>query len=174
DAKQWRESDVLDEIFEIERTYRTHLSYVDQDIFNKVFSERGYKILDPKYNNFSLDCSIKPIIKHFVGGQKPLSAHNYSEKYIQEKKKASRCLDYFWLYAEESPFHKTMTRILSLNVSGKNDYHISEILNRLSLTSRKILNIQTQRNQTDGVFAITIFITAVLFLAYTVLKKDIN
>jgi lipopolysaccharide biosynthesis glycosyltransferase len=169
DAKKWRENNITEELFETEEKYKNHLAYPDQEVLNKVFNKRGFKILNKKYNDFSMQCNALPIVKHFVGGQKPLASHNYSLKYVE--KTASKCFDYFWLYAEETPFYETLLRNLLFDISGRDGFYISEILSRTSINTRRMINNQMQKKYVDGVFYVVIFLVSMLSLIFVSIEK---
>jgi hypothetical protein len=77
----------------------------------------GYKILDRKYNELLYCNDIENIfIKHNASARKPLNAHNYI---LGTRKRVSDCLEYFWPYAEETPFYDTLMRRLIIDLIKK-------------------------------------------------------
>ncbi len=107
DCKKWRESDVTEKLFEVEKKYRGKLLCNDQDVLNKVF-ENNYQQLPPKYN--SLKCGEDTVIRHYYAKPKPWEI-------TPELKNIERTLSgatIFWQYVKETPYYEELYNALSI------------------------------------------------------------
>ncbi|MDR0572280.1 MAG: glycosyltransferase family 8 protein [Rickettsiales bacterium] len=164
DTKQWRENNVQEKLFEIEKKYRPSLTFHEQHVLNKFFSEAGYMVLDGKYNEYS-NCNgnKSTVIKHFLGNDKPLDARNY---FIDEnKKRLSGCFDYFWSFAEETPFYDTLIRKLSLNLIDGNLHTATIFKERVLLGVIGMVNGQIKRNYIDATIVVSFILSLIVFLS---------
>lgn len=90
DLKKWREQNITQKLFEIEKKYRGKLFCNDQDVLNKLF-ERNYKELPTDFN--SMVPHKNEVIRHFYNKIKPwLISESLCENEYQDFK-------IFWHYA---------------------------------------------------------------------------
>jgi lipopolysaccharide biosynthesis glycosyltransferase len=170
DAKKWRENNVQRKLFEIEKEYREYLVFPDQDILNKFFSEAGYKILDSRYNDLEYCDNTKNIvIKHNVGNQKPLKADNYI---LAEGKKLSNCFEYFWLFAEKTPFYNTLLRRFSIDFMSKGAFSTAKFRDKVLGYVKTTEKNQAERNYADAVIVISFLLSLMIFLSTKNLLKQ--
>jgi lipopolysaccharide biosynthesis glycosyltransferase len=123
DCKKWRTDNTIEGLLETEKLYRGLLTYNDQDVLNKYFSE-NYKLLDIKYNYVTGYVSYckshgnekceyfrkKIVVRHFNSQLKPDTIENYDycpENFVD-----------FWKFAKMTLFYEEMHVNLELSSLG--------------------------------------------------------
>jgi lipopolysaccharide biosynthesis glycosyltransferase len=98
-CKKWRENDMTNKLFDIEKQHHNAIEYPDQDILNIAFSS-NYKHLDRKFNfvNWYADhnhTKTEPLLRHFSGGGDCKPWRSNKSKNSNE----------FWYFAEMTSFY---------------------------------------------------------------------
>lgn len=103
-CKNWRDKNIKEKLFELEKKYRQLLQFPDQDILNKCF-ENNYLKLPFKFNvetGYSSFYEGEIVIRHFVGVTKPWKTDvAFSSSKVFE---IENCAD-FWKYAKMTEFY---------------------------------------------------------------------
>lgn len=104
DCKKWREENITEKLFEIEKNYRDKLLYADQDVMNICF-DNNYQPLPKRYCYIFQDFFFYKehddiLIRHYNGPIKPWR--------ISPDIKTSLIpnIDDFWFYAKKTPYHE--------------------------------------------------------------------
>ncbi len=106
DCKKWRENDVTNKLFEIEKQYRHKLRMADQDVLNTYF-EMNNEMYNEMYNE--QDSSTGFVIRHFSGTVKPWQADFYLHPLTRKPRKIANS-DLFWKYARMTPFYEELLK----------------------------------------------------------------
>ncbi len=107
DCKKWRENNVTEELFLVEKRFRDKLGLADQDVMN-IYFQNNFQPLSNRYCYFAQDafspCQPKDlVVRHFAGRIKPWQADFYIDpttsrpKYLEHVKE-------FWKYVAITPF----------------------------------------------------------------------
>jgi lipopolysaccharide biosynthesis glycosyltransferase len=126
DCKKWRTNSTTEELLKTEKLYKELLTYNDQDVLNKYFSD-NYKLLDIKYNyvtgyapycrshgNEKCEYFRKNIVVRHFTGPKPdtfICFDNHIENFTD-----------FWNFAKMTLFYDEMNR--NSKLVGKTEYKI--------------------------------------------------
>ena len=104
DCKKWREKNITEKLFDIEKNYRDKLLYADQDVMNICF-DNNYQPLPKRYCYIFQDFFFYKehndiLIRHYNGPIKPWR--------ISPDIKTSLIpnIDDFWFYARKTPYYE--------------------------------------------------------------------
>ncbi len=106
DCQKWRENDITNKLFDVEKKYREKLRMADQDVLN-IYFENDYEMFNEMFNE--QDVSSDFIIRHFSGAIKPWQADFYIHTLTKRPSKIANC-DLFWKYAQKTPFYEELLR----------------------------------------------------------------
>lgn len=98
-CKKWRENNITQKLFEIEKKYRNRLRMADQDVLNICFNNEMYNEMyneQEQNNNF--------ILRHFSGSIKPWQGNFYIHAKDKKPYKTAN-LNLFWKYAKKTLFY---------------------------------------------------------------------
>ena len=102
DCKKWRENNITEKLFEIEKKYRDRLLYADQDVLNIAF-DNNYKPLPKKYcyifQDFFFYKNHDILIRHYNGPIKPWRINPDTHTHLIPN------IDDFWHYAKMTPYY---------------------------------------------------------------------
>lgn len=147
DCKKWRENNTIDELFKIEKKYRSKLKFFDQDILNIYFNDNNYKKLSIKYCLTNKEIEFKdkldakhreeaeeaiknPVIRHFESSNKPwLTNKNIYGTNIKD-------FDVFWFFAKMTSFYDNLLLNYQNNRDNFNKKYI-KLFNLFTLLSVK-------------------------------------
>ena len=102
DCQKWRENDITNKLFDVEKKYREKLRMADQDVLN-IYFENDYEMFNEMFNE--QDASGDFIIRHFSGSIKPWQADFYIHSKTKRPCKTAN-LDLFWKYAKITSFYE--------------------------------------------------------------------
>ena len=168
-SKKWREDNIIEKLFEIQKKYNDKLTYGDQDILTKQFYE-DYIELDFRFNllggqlvykkDFSKEVEDKvnraienPVIRHFETPNKPwLTNKNFYGGFLQN-------FEDFWFFAEMTNFYENIKLGYINNLIPKRTY-IENIEMKLfdRIPFLKIINININTNTYYKLFKLFGFI----------------
>jgi lipopolysaccharide biosynthesis glycosyltransferase len=118
DCKQWREQNIIKQLFELEPKIRNNLSCCDQCLLNKYF-EGNYKLLSLRYNAAFIDSDehkVSNLLQEIASiygtnetslsqqHQKPLLRHFYRGKPWHSRNGNPNFSD-FWFFVSMTPFY---------------------------------------------------------------------
>lgn len=99
--KKWREQNITQKLFSIEKKYRGKLLCNDQDVLNKAF-ENNYKMLPQKFN--ALTVQDDTVIRHYYSKPKPWEI----KQGIKNSSQLLSDMEIFWYYAKKTPYYEQL------------------------------------------------------------------
>ncbi len=126
DCSKWKNLEITQKLFDIDKCYKDSLTFADQDVLNKCF-ENNYLLLDKKFNVIVDNDEI--VVRHFAGLIKPWQA----DFMLDDKNKPykNKNVDCFWKYAAMTPFYEKIClikeRFLSSSMLWK---HYNNMVNK--------------------------------------------
>lgn len=134
DCEKWREENILQKIYDIEKVFRNSLKFADMELLN-IYFQNNYKELDTKYcyinqNYFFSDISNEILIRHYNGAIKPWHI-NFENDIIKD-------VELFWKYAKLTAFYKEL--VTNCNKIDKNSIvrqlRVYEMINKTQAKKR--------------------------------------
>lgn len=140
DCKKWREDNITEKLFEIEKIYRNKLKYGDMDVLNKYFGN-NYKRISFKYcfleAYYEYYNTSDIVIRHFSGQIKPWHVKKTCDESL------FKGLGAFWKYVEMTEFCDMLKE--ALNDEGEQ----AKILRRLQIG--RIIANSKNKIKTQGI-----------------------